>query len=304
MRTWAGTRSVGTSASDVTTRASPDDGSRRGFHVRDHGAESERLVTSTSCCLIMSRSSAQTSVQARPSTTRSSRHSARAASWTSGMSWGSASGCSPTFWLGPLTDGNPNREVHARVRGARIARGPRVLRCGGRDRHRGAPRAPHLPRVPPELLRRVRPRPRRQQRRGRLPPPRVAHRQWPERAAGQGRWRLRRAVDAAPSRTSAPPRPRVARAGDRGSGSPPRHSRPTRRRSDPTRCHRRAGAWSCRRQVGSGVGIQSARSGFLPSSEPSDPYGRNRMNAVSWWKSFVSCSAIASACAGSARPYA
>jgi len=43
---------------------------------------------------------------------RSSPHSAEGECWTSGRSSGSASGRSPTFWIGPLTTGDGFRESH------------------------------------------------------------------------------------------------------------------------------------------------------------------------------------------------
>ena len=80
----------------------------------------------------------------------------------------------PSFWIGPLAAGEDNREVHVAFQAPRPRRGPSLLRRRGRDRRRGAPRAPRLARVPPRLLRRVRARSRRQQHRGGVPPPRVS----------------------------------------------------------------------------------------------------------------------------------
>ena len=80
----------------------------------------------------------------------------------------------PTFWIGPLTTGEPNREVHiaftATDRAAVRAFFDAAI-AGGAD---GAARAAGVARVPPDVLRRLRARPRRQQRRSRLPRPGVA----------------------------------------------------------------------------------------------------------------------------------
>ena len=77
----------------------------------------------------------------------------------------------PDFWIGTQPEGEgpssgPNREVHI----AFVASSADAVRAfhdaavlAGR---RGPPRAPPLARVPRPLLRRLRPRPRRQQRRG------------------------------------------------------------------------------------------------------------------------------------------
>ena len=81
-------------------------------------------------------------------------------------------GQQPTFWIGTAGPAGPATDVHvafaapdrASVRAwfdAAVATGAEVIQA-----------APPLPRVPPDLLRRLRPRPRRQQRRSRLPPPR------------------------------------------------------------------------------------------------------------------------------------
>ena len=79
----------------------------------------------------------------------------------------------PSFWIGPCAGGEPIAECPEsrgprRVRGARPRRGPRLLRRRRRDGCRGAARAAPLARVPPGVLRRVRARSGRQQRRGRL----------------------------------------------------------------------------------------------------------------------------------------
>ena len=79
-------------------------------------------------------------------------------------------GQKPTFWIGPLAD-DENREVHIAFVAPTAA--VRAFLRRGRRRRRGAPRAAGVARVPPGLLRRVRPRPRRQQRRSRLSRPGV-----------------------------------------------------------------------------------------------------------------------------------
>ena len=50
-----------------------------------------------------------------------------------------------------------------------------------------------------------------------------------------------------------------------------------------------------------GTYIHDASSGFRPARPPSDPYGRNRMNADSRWKSLRLCSRIALLCPPSGR---
>ena len=88
---------------------------------------------------------------------------------------GGASATAPTkpdFWIGRQpADGpasGPNREIHVAFSAGRRRR-PRVLRRGRVAGRRGPPRAAALPGVPRPLLRRLRPRPGRQQRRGGLP---------------------------------------------------------------------------------------------------------------------------------------
>ena len=75
----------------------------------------------------------------------------------------------PVFWIGRQATDQPNKEVHVAFHAADRP-GGRLLRGRGGHRGRGAPRAPGVARVPPQLLRGLRARPRRQQRRGRVPP--------------------------------------------------------------------------------------------------------------------------------------
>src|SRR3954447_16633386 len=86
----------------------------------------------------------------------------------------------PSFWIGPTATGGDAREIHVAVaasdRGAGDAfhyaagaAGAPLPRRRGRGGRRGAARAARVARIPPELLRRLRARPGRQQRGGRLP---------------------------------------------------------------------------------------------------------------------------------------
>ena len=74
----------------------------------------------------------------------------------------------PDFWIGPVTTGDDSREVHiaftAPDRAAVTAFRDAAVAAG----RGGAARTARLPRVPPDVLRCVRARSRRQQRRGRL----------------------------------------------------------------------------------------------------------------------------------------
>ena len=79
----------------------------------------------------------------------------------------------PTFWIGAQETGEGFRESHIAFSAARPERRPRLLRCRRRGGRRGPPRAAPLARVPPQLLRRLRPRSRREQRRSGLPHPGV-----------------------------------------------------------------------------------------------------------------------------------
>ena len=79
----------------------------------------------------------------------------------------------PDFWIGRARHRRGLPRVAHRVQARRPGHRSRVLRRRGRCRRRGAARAAGVAGVPPELLRRLRARPRRQQRRGGLPPPRL-----------------------------------------------------------------------------------------------------------------------------------
>ena len=89
----------------------------------------------------------------------------------------------PTFWLGPLTTGEPNREIHVAFAAADRAAVRAFFDAS-------AARAAGVARVPPELLRRLRARPRRQQRRGLQPHGRLARE--PEEPAPSMFWRVTR----------------------------------------------------------------------------------------------------------------
>ena len=78
----------------------------------------------------------------------------------------------PDFWIGAFDSGDGFRESHIAFEAADRAAVRAFFDAAVARRRRGAARAAGLARVPPELLRRVRARPRRQQRRGRLPPAR------------------------------------------------------------------------------------------------------------------------------------
>ena len=79
----------------------------------------------------------------------------------------------PDFWIGKQPDegpaSGPNREIHVAFEAADAAAVRAFFEAAKETGRRGAARAADLAGVPRPLLRRVRPRPRRQQRRGGLP---------------------------------------------------------------------------------------------------------------------------------------
>ena len=79
----------------------------------------------------------------------------------------------PDFWLGPRNTGEGFRESHIAFAAPDRAAVQGVLRRRGRHWRLAAARAARVARVPPQLLRRVRARPGRQQRRSRLPHARI-----------------------------------------------------------------------------------------------------------------------------------
>ena len=87
----------------------------------------------------------------------------------------------PDFWLGPHETGTGFRESHIAFTAPDRDRGAGVLRRCRRGRGRGAARAAGVARVPRALLRCVRPRSGREQRRSGLPLPRG------EATSGSGR---------------------------------------------------------------------------------------------------------------------
>ena len=124
-------------------------------------------------CSTMFRSSAPTSRRAPRSTTPCfvPLGGGRVMDFGSVIGYGTAG--RPSFWVGPLVDGRPNRELHIAFsrRDRATVRG--FFDAARRRRGRSPARASAVARVPPRLLRGLRPRPRRQQRRGRLPHPGV-----------------------------------------------------------------------------------------------------------------------------------
>ena len=103
------------------------------------------------------------------STTRPSAPSATPGSWTSASRSATARQAGlldqrPARGEGPAS--GPNREIHVAFAAEDRRRRTRLLRRRHVPRRRGAARAPVLAGVPRPLLRRLRPRPRRQQRRG------------------------------------------------------------------------------------------------------------------------------------------
>ena len=89
------------------------------------------------------------------------------------IGYGGADG-KPDFWISALAEGTTNRPTHHCFTASSRADVDAFFAAAVAARRRGAARAARLARVPPQLLRRVRARPRRQQRRGRLPPPRMS----------------------------------------------------------------------------------------------------------------------------------
>ena len=119
-------------------------------------------------CSTMWPSSAPTSTPAPPSTTPCWRRSALAGSWTSARRSATARS-SPTSGSGGTTTGDGFRESHIAFRAPDRDAVQAFFDAAVAARRRGAPRATGLAGVPPRLLRRLRARPRRQQRRGRPP---------------------------------------------------------------------------------------------------------------------------------------
>ena len=107
-------------------------------------------------------------------------------------------GGDPSFWLGPQGDDAPNREVHVAFRATDRA----AVRAFFEAARRAGAEVLHEPRrvarVPPGLLRRVRARSRREQRRSRVPPPGVAAGAGPGGSPRPGA-RYRETVDLCPA---------------------------------------------------------------------------------------------------------
>ena len=124
-------------------------------------------------CSIISESSVLTWRRARRSTTPCWPRSARRDMMDFGVAMGYGIAPKPDFWIGLFDSGEGFRESHIAFEAADRADRARLLRRCRRRGCGGAPRTARVARVPRALLRRVRPRPRRQQRRSGLPPARV-----------------------------------------------------------------------------------------------------------------------------------